>query len=134
MPFKTFKHWSELDPSFKLNQIIEVKQGTINVDYVVFNENKEIIIFGFNLPVNTISEKQIISFLYNEKTNLEKNSILYRMLNLIENESNPLVFLLSNKKVFYLPNGIRQTDFDDWKTLDHLNELINIWNTKINLM
>lgn len=128
MPLKHFKSWPNLDTSFKLNQTIEVKQGTINVDYVVFNENNEIIIFGFDLPDNSISENGIISFLYNEKTNLEKNSILYRLLNVIENESNPFVFLSTGKKVFYLPNGVRQINSEIWKTLEHPNELIRIWN------
>ncbi len=130
MPSKNNANWTNLDHSFKLNQTIEVKQGTINVDYVVFNESNEIIIFGFDLFENTISDKDIMNYLYNEKTNLEKNSILYKMFNVIENGSSPFVFLATTNKVFYLPHGVRQINPDVWKTIDHPNELINLYDNR----
>jgi hypothetical protein len=126
MPSKNNLNWINLDPSFKLNQTIEVKEDTIDVDYVVFNEKNEIIIFGFDLSDDTVTDIGIMKFLYNEKPNIEKDSILYKMFNVIENGSNPFVFLATNNKVFYLPNGIRQINPDVWETIDHPNELIKL--------
>jgi hypothetical protein len=115
-----------------LNKEINFKKETITIDYVAYDKNGKIIIYGFDLPDDNITKENIVGFLNTEKLNNNDSSIMHRLFSFYENSDNPIPFLVTNNKLYYLPNGIWQMNFDYWEETENIDTFLKIKN-EINL-
>lgn len=117
--------------SFEFSKEVNLKTEAIIVDYAINDKNDQLIIYGFDLPDDSIKVLDIVSYLCAEKQEKPDSSIMHKLFAFYDYGDNPVPFLVTKNKLFYLPNGIRQINFNYWKETDRIDELIKI-KTEIN--
>jgi hypothetical protein len=117
---------------FELNKEINLEKETIKVEYVANDKNGQLIIYGFDLPDDNITEENIVEFLFDEKSLKGDSSIMHKLFAFYDYGDNPVPFLVTKNKLYYLPSGIRQINFLYWKETENIEELVKIRN-EVNL-
>lgn len=117
---------------FNTNEEININNKNIKIDYTIKDIKDQIVVYGFDLPENNLNVKDIPKFLFEDKELNNEDSLMNRMFKLYNHENNPIIFLATNKCIFYMPNGIRQMNFNFWQETDDINVFIKILDEKNN--
>ena len=118
------------DDSIKMFQFnIEVNNGKENckVDYALVNDDGVLLCYGFDLPDDSLNEENIFDFLMKERDINEDLSLMTKIFNFYDYSveyngkrlSNPMVFLATLYKIYYMPNGIRQMNPFYWESVEY---------------
>jgi hypothetical protein len=113
---------------FSINDQILIKDELCTADYMYKNPEGNVILFGFDFPDDTISEKQIFSALLKEKETKHDDSLIHKMFKFFDYGNSPLVFMVTKQRLFYMPAGIRQIQPFVWESTEDLSTLIKISN------
>jgi len=131
MNFKNNNKWhDEAGKLFGFN--VELNNGKENckVDYALLNDKGVLVCYGFDLPDDSLNEKNIFNFLLKDKSINGELSLMAKMFKFYDYIGNPLVFLTTINKIYFMPNGIRQTNPFHWETVESPKLLIEKLDTK----
>ena len=110
------------DEAVKLFQFnFELNNGKENckVDYALLNDEGVMLCYGFDLPDENLNEKNIFEFLLKDKSINGDLSLMTKMFDFYDYGDNPLVFLATTNKIFFMPNGIRQINPFHWESVEN---------------
>lgn len=132
MNLKNNTNWATaIKEQFTTSDSFVINNEKCNVDYSFKTTNNVLIGYGFDLHNEEIDETQIFSFLQKDKLTNGDSSLMTKIFKFDEYlmyHNTLIVFLVSKEKIFYLPNGIRQTNQFYWKSTNNINEFIEFLN------
>ena len=99
-----------------------IKNKKCKVDYS-YKLDDILIGFGYDLHVDDLKEDELFSYLFKDSS---EGSLGKRMMEFYEYGNSPKVFLVSKDKIYYMPDGIRQTRVDVWNETENINELFRL--------
>lgn len=119
MNLKQNSKWkADAEKMFQFNVEINNGEESCTVDYALINEEGQLLCYGFDLPVVSITGKDIFDFLLKDKESKGELSLMTRMYKFFNYGNNPLVFLASLDKIYFMPSGIRQISPFHWEYVE----------------
>ncbi len=127
---KNNKWHDQVGELFQFNVELKCGNEKCNLSYALFNEEGVLLCYGFDLPDDSLKEEDIFEFLLKDKQINGELSLMTQMFKLYDFGENPLVFLCAIDKIYFMPNGIKQTNPYYWQTLESPKQLLEIIRKK----
>jgi len=131
MNLKKNEKWNnEARKLFQFNTELNNGNENCKVEYALLNDEGVLQCYGFDLPDDSLNEKDIFSFLLKDREINGELSLMTKMFKFYDYPDNPLVFLTTINKIYFMPNGIRQTNPFYWESVENPKFLIEKLRTK----
>ena len=131
MNLKKNKKWNdEAGKLFRFNTELNNGKENCKVDYAFLNDDGVLLCYGFDLPDDSLNEKDIFDFLLKDNGVNGELSLITKMFKFYDYGDNPLVFLTTSNKIYFMPNGIRQINPFHWESIENPKLLIEKLRTK----
>ncbi len=116
----------EASSFFTLNIIVNNGNEDCYVDYAHFNEAGILDCYGFDFNYFNNSSQNIFSSLLSERTEISDKSVMTKMYKFHDFGDNPIVFLVTSEKIYFMKNGIRQTNPFVWEAVDSMKPILEL--------
>lgn len=116
---KNNKWHDEAVKMFQFNFELNNGKKNCKVDYALLNDEGLMLCYGFDLHDENLNEKDIFEFLLKDESINGDSSLMIKMFDFYDYGDNPLVFLATTNKIFFMPSGIRQINPFHWESFEN---------------